>query len=142
MRETIKIINIKDKYRKVRGKTNWNENKKILSINTTRHDVFLYLNKNKLNSKMKLTLIHELLHARGYNHGYIQKLKFSSHSYNDQVSKAVLKGIMILEKGKTIREIKINVNGPDKRTFIVIKRLQKYMRIKTEIEEFFYYFPF
>ena len=92
------------------GITYWNDEEEILGMNITNHHIELFLTKNKPNLKIKQTIIHELIHARGYNHGYIQKLKFSSHS-GDELSKIVLKGIMILEKDKNLQETTINANG-------------------------------
>ena len=92
------------------GYTLWGEPDNMAGMNITTHTITLWLNSHKLNDELKLVLVHELIHARGYNHGIIKGLKFSSHS-GDKLSAVVLKGIKILEANKTLNEIELNVNG-------------------------------
>ena len=92
------------------GYTLWGEPDNMAGMNITQHKITLWLNSHKLNDELKLVLIHELIHARGYNHGIIKGLKFSSHS-GDKLSAVVLKGIKILEADKTLKEIELSFNG-------------------------------
>ena len=92
------------------GYTLWDEPENMAGMNITTHTITLWLNSHKLNDELKLVLIHELIHARGYNHGIIKGLKFYSHS-GDKLSAVVLKGIKILEADKTLNEIELNYNG-------------------------------
>ena len=92
------------------GYTLWSEPDNMAGMNITTHTITLWLNSHKLNDELKALLIHELIHARGYNHGIIKGLRFSSHS-GDKLSEVVLKGIKILEADKTLGEVELNVNG-------------------------------
>ena len=92
------------------GYTLWDEPNNMLGMNIIQHEITLYLDSRKLNDKHRLILIHELIHARGYEHGVIKGLKFSSHS-GDKLSEVVLKGIKILQSDKTLNEIELNYNG-------------------------------
>ena len=92
------------------GYTRWGKLDNMVGMNITQHTITLWLNNHKLNDGLKALLIHELIHARGYNHGIIKGLKFSSHS-GDKLSAVVLKGIKILAADKTLNEVELNVNG-------------------------------